>query len=117
MFFAIGFETTAPANAMAVHLAKQRGLGNFSRARESRPRSSRHRGDRVVAHNRVDGFLAAGHVCSVMGTHQYGPLVSAYRVPIVITGFEPLDVLEGIRCVVAQLEAGRASSRTRTPAW
>jgi hydrogenase expression/formation protein HypD len=108
VFFAIGFETTAPANAMAVHLAKQRGLGNFSV---------------LVSHvlvppaieaivssptNRVDGFLAAGHVCSVMGTHQYGPLVTDHRVPIVITGFEPLDVLEGIRCVVAQLEAGRA---------
>ncbi len=113
VFFAIGFETTAPANAMAVHLAKQRGLQNFSV---------------LVSHvlvppaieaivssptNRVDGFLAAGHVCSVMGTHQYGPLVSAHRVPIVITGFEPLDVLEGIRCVVAQLEAGSGRARER----
>jgi hydrogenase expression/formation protein HypD len=108
VFFAIGFETTAPANAMAVHQARQRGLTNFSV---------------LVSHvlvppaiativgsptNRVDGFLAAGHVCSIMGTRQYGPLVDEHRVPIVVTGFEPLDVLEGIRCVVAQLEAGRA---------
>jgi hydrogenase expression/formation protein HypD len=107
VFFAIGFETTAPANAMAVHQARQRGLNNFSV---------------LVSHvlvppaieaivtsptNRVDGFLAAGHVCSVMGTWQYGPLVEAHRLPIVITGFEPLDVLEGIRQVVVQLESGR----------
>ncbi|MFW2383325.1 MAG: hydrogenase formation protein HypD [Acidimicrobiales bacterium] len=108
VFFAIGFETTAPANAMAVHMAHQRGLNNFSV---------------LVSHvlvppaieaivsspdNRVDGFLAAGHVCSVMGTWQYGPLVEQYEVPIVVTGFEPLDVLEGIRRVVAQLENGEA---------
>ncbi len=108
VFFAIGFETTAPANAMAVHMAKQRGLTNFSV---------------LVSHvlvppaieaivgspnNRVDGFLAAGHVCSIMGTWQYGPLVEKYNVPIVVTGFEPLDVLEGIRRVVVQLENGEA---------
>jgi hydrogenase expression/formation protein HypD len=108
VFFAIGFETTAPANAMAVHLARQRGITNFSV---------------LVSHvlvppaieaivtsptNRVDAFLAAGHVCSVMGTWQYGPLVEAHGIPIVITGFEPIDVLEGIRQVVAQLESGEA---------
>jgi hydrogenase expression/formation protein HypD len=65
--------------------------------------------------SRVDGFLAAGHVCSVMGTWQYGPLVEQYGLPIVVTGFEPLDVLDGIRRVVVQLEAGRPVSRTRTP--
>jgi len=108
VFFAIGFETTAPANAMAVHQAHQRGLTNFSvlvshvlvppaiEAIASSPT------------NRVDGFLAAGHVCSIMGTWQYGPLVERHGVPIVVTGFEPLDVLEGIRCVVAQLERGTA---------
>lgn len=108
VFFAIGFETTAPANAMAVHLAAQRGLTNFSvlvshvlvppaiEAIASSPT------------NRVDGFLAAGHVCSVMGTHEYGPLVGKHSVPIVVTGFEPLDVLEGIRRVVLQLEHGEA---------
>lgn len=108
VFFAIGFETTAPPNAMTVHLAHQRGLTNFSvlvshvlvppaiEALCSSPTS------------RVDAFLAAGHVCSVMGTWQYGPLVDAYQVPIVVTGFEPLDVLDGIRRAVAQLEAGEA---------
>jgi hydrogenase expression/formation protein HypD len=108
VFFAIGFETTAPANAMAVHMAKQRGLRNFSvlashvlvpPAIEAIVRSP---------DNRVDGFLAAGHVCSIMGTWQYGPLVDKYKIPIVVTGFEPLDVLEGIRRVVTQLENGQA---------
>jgi hydrogenase expression/formation protein HypD len=106
VFFGIGFETTAPANAMAVHLAKKQGLKNFSM---------------LVSHvlvppaidaimrsptNRVQAFLAAGHVNSVMGFWQYPPLASQHRVPIVITGFEPLDVLEGIRRCVRQLEAG-----------
>ena len=108
VFFAIGFETTAPANAMAVVQAKQLGLTNFSL---------------LVSHvlvppaiaaimespdNRVQAFLAAGHVCSVMGTWEYAPLVERYGVPVVVTGFEPLDVLEGIRRVVMQLETGRA---------
>jgi hydrogenase expression/formation protein HypD len=108
VFFGIGFETTAPANAMAVLQAHRLGLRNFSM---------------LVSHvlvppaisaimesptNRVQGFLAAGHVCSVMGTWQYQPLVERYRVPIVVTGFEPLDVLEGIRRIILQLESGRA---------
>ena len=108
VFLAIGFETTAPANAMAVFQAKQQGIGNFSM---------------LVSHvlvppaieailssraNRVQAFLAAGHVCSVMGTWQYEPLVERYRVPIVVTGFEPLDILEGIRRTVEQLESGQA---------
>ncbi len=108
VFFGIGFETTAPANAMAVFQAKQQNINNFSM---------------LVSHvlvppaiaaimesptNRVQGFLAAGHVCSVMGYAQYPPLVEKYRVPIVVTGFEPVDVLEGIRRVVVQLENGRA---------
>ncbi len=115
VFFAIGFETTAPANAMAVHQAKQRGITNFSV---------------LVSHvlvppaieaivdaedSRVDGFLAAGHVCSIMGTWQYGPLVDKHQVPIVVTGFEPLDVLEGIRRVVIQLEEGRAELENAYP--
>ena len=108
VFFGIGFETTAPANAMAVHLAARLGLDNFSM---------------LVSHvrvppaisaimespdNRVQAFLAAGHVCSVMGYWEYEPLVERYGVPIVVTGFEPLDVLEGIRRTVLQLEAGEA---------
>ncbi|MGQ9926789.1 MAG: hydrogenase formation protein HypD [Chloroflexaceae bacterium] len=115
VFFGIGFETTAPANAMAIVQAERLGLHNFSM---------------LVSHvlvppaisaimespqNRVQAFLAAGHVCSVMGTWQYGPLVERYGVPIVVTGFEPLDILEGIRRVVTQLEAGRAELENAYP--
>jgi len=107
VFFGVGFETTAPANAMSVHLAKRRGLKNFSL---------------LVSHvlvppaidailqspgNTVQAFLAAGHVCSVMGYWEYPPLAEKYGVPIVVTGFEPLDLLEGIRRTVMQLESGR----------
>src|SRR4051794_25133489 len=107
VFFGIGFETTAPANAMTVYQAKRLGIGNFSllvshvlvppaiAAIMESPRC------------RVQAFLAAGHVCSVMGTGEYPPLASRYRVPIVVTGFEPLDILEGIRRTVLQLESGR----------
>jgi hydrogenase expression/formation protein HypD len=107
VFFGIGFETTAPANAMTVYQAKRLGIENFSL---------------LVSHVlvppaiaaimesptcRVQAFLAAGHVCSVMGTGEYPPLVDKYKVPIVVTGFEPLDLLEGIRRTVLQLEEGR----------
>jgi hydrogenase expression/formation protein HypD len=107
VFFGVGFETTAPANAMAVWRAKQLGIGNFSM---------------LVSHvtvppaitavlddpdNRVQGFLAAGHVCSVMGWTEYEPIAARYRVPIVVTGFEPVDILEGILLAVRQLEEGR----------
>ncbi len=108
VFFAIGFETTAPANAMAIKMAKQQRLSNFSA---------------LVSHvlvppaieaimsspdNRVQAFLAAGHVCSVMGYWQYSPLAEQYQVPLVITGFEPLDILEGIRRAVLLLESGES---------
>jgi hydrogenase expression/formation protein HypD len=108
VFFAIGFETTAPANAMSVHLARERGISNFSvlASHVLVPPAIAAIASSPAA--RVDGFLAAGHVCSIMGTHQYGPLVDEFRVPIVVTGFEPLDILDGIRRVVAQLEAGTA---------
>ncbi|MCS7304542.1 MAG: hydrogenase formation protein HypD [Thermoguttaceae bacterium] len=107
VFFAIGFETTAPANAMAVLLAKQWELKNFSV---------------LVAHVlvppaieailqapgcEVNGFLAAGHVCTVMGLQAYRPIAQKYRVPIVVTGFEPVDILRGLLCCVRQLEEGR----------
>lgn len=115
VFFAIGFETTAPANAMAVNLARQRGLTNFSAlvSHVLVPPAI----DAIAAspNNRVDGFLAAGHVCSVMGTWQYGPLVTSHGVPIVVTGFEPLDVLDGIRRLVMQLEAGTAELENAYP--
>jgi hydrogenase expression/formation protein HypD len=108
VFFAIGFETTAPPNAMAVWMARNRNLKNFSV---------------LVSHvlvppviaavlqspdNRVQAFLGPGHVCTVMGTEEYEPLVRQFKVPIVITGFEPLDLLEGVLRTVQQLEAGRA---------
>jgi hydrogenase expression/formation protein HypD len=106
VFFAIGFETTAPANALAIHQAHERGLSNFSA---------------LVSHvltppaitailqdpaHRVHAFLGPGHVCSVMGTSEYHPIAARYRVPIVITGFEPLDLLEGVSRAVRRLEAG-----------
>ena len=108
VFLAIGFETTAPANAMAVKLAKVQGLANFSA---------------LVSHvlvppaieaimnspdNRVQAFLAAGHVCAVTGYTDYPVLCERYHIPIVVTGFEPLDLLEGIRRAVVQLENGEA---------
>jgi hydrogenase expression/formation protein HypD len=109
VFFGIGFETTAPANAMSVYQAKQMGLTNFSMlvSHVLVPPAIRAVLNSPV--NRVQAFLAAGHVCSVMGYSEYGPIVDEYQVPIVVTGFEPLDVLEGIRKTVAQLEAGVAS--------
>ena len=108
VFFAVGFETTAPANAMAVYQAKRAGIENFFV---------------LVSHvlvppaieallsspdNRVQGFLAAGHVCTVMGYEEYLPIAAKYRVPIVVTGFEPLDILQGVYMCVRQLEEGRA---------
>ena len=108
VFFAVGFETTAPATAMAVYQAAQKGLKNFSLlvshvlvppAIEAILRSP---------DCRVQGFLAAGHVCTVMGFEEYVPIAAKYRVPIVVTGFEPLDILQGVLMCVQQLEAGRA---------
>jgi hydrogenase expression/formation protein HypD len=108
VFFAVGFETTAPANAMAVVQAHREGLSNFSVLVSHVLVPPAMEAILASPANRVQGFLAAGHVCTVMGTAQYQPIVDRYRVPIVVTGFEPLDVLEGIRRVVAQLEDGRA---------
>ena len=107
VFFAVGFETTAPANAMAVYQAKKQGIKNFSI---------------LVSHVlvppameailsspdcRVQGFLAAGHVCTVMGYKEYYPIAKKYKVPIVVTGFEPLDILQGIYMCIKQLEESR----------
>jgi len=107
VFFAVGFETTSPANAMAVWQAKRRRVKNFAV---------------LVSHvlvppamtailasptNRVQGFLGAGHVCTIMGYQEYEPLAEQFRIPIVITGFEPLDLLEGIYRCVRMLEKGR----------
>ncbi len=108
VFFAVGFETTAPANAMAAYRARCDGVKNFSM---------------LVSHvlvppamcalleapgNRVQGFLAAGHVCTVMGIRQYEPIAERFAVPIVVTGFEPVDILQGVLMCVQQLEEGRA---------
>ena len=108
VIFAVGFETTAPAQAMAILQAKRMKLENFFV---------------IVAHvlvppameallsspeNRVQGFLAAGHVCTIMGYEMYKPISRKYQVPIVVTGFEPVDILEGVKMVVHQLEEGRA---------
>jgi hydrogenase expression/formation protein HypD len=108
VFFAVGFETTAPANAMAVWQAKRRGIRNFAV---------------LVSHvlvppamtailssptNRVQGFLAAGHVCTIMGYEEYEPLAAEFQIPIVVTGFEPLDLLEGVYRCVRMLEAGHS---------
>ena len=108
VFFGIGFETTAPANAMAVDMAKRQGLKNFSMLVSHVLVPPAIEAIMTSPSCRVQAFLAAGHVCSVMGTWQYPPLAEKYHVPIVVTGFEPLDVLEGIRRAVAQLEAGEA---------
>ncbi|BBX19762.1 hydrogenase formation protein HypD [Mycolicibacterium duvalii] len=115
VFFGVGFETTAPANAMAVVHAQRLGLTNFSV---------------LISHvlvppamtailssptNRVEGFLAAGHVCTIMGTSEYGPLVDRFGVPIVVAGFEPLDLLEGVRQLVELLEDGTPELRNAYP--
>jgi hydrogenase expression/formation protein HypD len=107
VFFGIGFETTAPANAMAVKIARQEGLKNFSMLVSHVLVPPAIEAIMTSPGNRVQAFLAAGHVCSVMGYWQYPPLAARHHTPIVITGFEPLDVLEGIRRTVAQLEEGR----------
>lgn len=108
VFFAVGFETTAPANAMAVFQARERGLKNFSLlvSQVLVPPAMELILD--SPENRVQGFLAAGHVCTVMGYQEYIPIAKTYRVPIVVTGFEPVDILQGIYMCVRQLEEGRA---------
>lgn len=106
VFFAVGFETTAPSAAMAVELAKQQGLHNFSLLVSHvlvPPAMEAILGD---PDNQVQGFLAAGHVCTVTGYQEYYPIAERYRCPIVVTGFEPLDILRGITECVRHLEAG-----------
>jgi hydrogenase expression/formation protein HypD len=113
VFFAIGFETTAPANAMAVWVARKRGIRNFTL---------------LVSHvlvppaiaalmdapaNRVQAFLGPGHVCTVVGTEEYETITRRYGVPVVITGFEPVDLLAGVLAAVRQLEKGRAEVENR----
>ena len=108
VFFAVGFETTAPAVAMAAALAKRDGVRNFSLLIAHvlvPPAMEALLGDPSVA---PQGFLAAGHVCAVMGYHAYEPIAARHRVPIVVTGFEPLDILLGLHGCIGQLERGEA---------
>ena len=107
VFFAIGFETTAPANAMAVYQAKEQGVSNFSILVSHVLVPPAMEAILSSENNRVEGFLAAGHVCTVMGYWEYEPIAEKYKVPIVVTGFEPLDILQGIYMCVKQLEEGR----------
>ncbi|HEV2133366.1 MAG TPA: hydrogenase formation protein HypD [Terracidiphilus sp.] len=107
VFFGVGFETTAPANAMSVHVARRRGLKNFSLLVSHVLVPPAIDAIMTAPANQVQAFLLAGHVCSVMGYWEYPPLAEKYRIPLVVTGFEPLDLLDGIRRAVAQLEAGR----------
>ena len=107
VFFAVGFETTAPANAMSVFQAKQLGLKNYSVLVSHVLVPPAMEVILGSADNHVEGFLAAGHVCTVMGYEEYEPIAKKYKVPIVVTGFEPLDLLRGIYMCVSQLEEGR----------
>jgi len=106
VFFAIGFETTAPANAMAVVQAQAQGLKNFAVLVSHVTVPAAIRALMESPDVRVDGFLAAGHVCTVMGFWEYEPLAERYEIPIVVTGFEPVDILHGILDCVRELEAG-----------
>ncbi len=115
VFFAIGFETTAPANAAAILQAKALGLNNFSVLVSQVCVPPAMHAILGSPANRVQGFLAAGHVCTVMGTLEYEPIATRYRVPIVATGFEPLDLVHGIHKVIEQLEDGRAEVENAYP--
>jgi hydrogenase expression/formation protein HypD len=115
VFFAIGFETTAPANAMAVFQAKALGLANFSLLVSHVVVPPSMTGILQSPGNRVQGFLGPGHVCAVMGWSEYEPIAARYGTPIVITGFEPVDLLEGILLTVRQLEQGRAEVENQYP--
>jgi hydrogenase expression/formation protein HypD len=106
VFFAIGFETTAPANAVAILQAKALGLKNFSvLVSQVRVPPAMH-AILGAPHNRVQGFLAAGHVCTIMGYWEYEPIALQYQTPMVVTGFEPLDLVYGIQMTIEQLEKG-----------
>ena len=107
VFFAVGFETTAPPNAMAVVQASRLGLGNYSVLVSHARVPPAMKAILGSPHNRVQGFLAAGHVCTVMGYSEYPPIANEFKVPIVVTGFEPLDILQGLFLLVQQLEEGR----------
>ncbi len=108
VFFAVGFETTAPATAMAVYQAHQQGIKNFSLLVSHVLVPPAMEAILASPHNQVQSFLAAGHVCTVMGYTEYEPIAEKYHIPIVVTGFEPLDILQGVYLCVKQLEEGRS---------
>ncbi len=108
VFFAVGFETTAPANALSVVQAEKLGVSNYSILASHvlvPPAMEAILSDKE---NKIDAFLAAGHVCTIMGMEEYFPIVEKYKVPVVVTGFEPVDLLQGILMAVTQLEKGEA---------
>lgn len=107
VFFGVGFETTAPANATAVWQADRRGIENFAMLASHVLAPPAMTAILASPTNRVQGFLAAGHVCTVMGIEEYAPMAERFNIPIVVTGFEPLDLLDGIHRCVAMLEEGR----------
>jgi hydrogenase expression/formation protein HypD len=107
VFFGVGFETTAPATAMAVYQAAHKSLKNFSMLISHVLVPPAMEALLSSPNCRVQGFLAAGHVCAVMGFEEYFPIAAKYRVPIVVTGFEPLDILQGVLLCIQQLESGR----------
>ena len=107
VFFAVGFETTAPANALSVLHAEKEGLSNYSILASHvlvPPAMEAILSDELCT---IDAFLAAGHVCAIMGIQEYYPIVDKYKIPIVVTGFEPLDLVQGIYMAVKQLEEGK----------
>ena len=106
VFFGVGFETTAPGNAQAIWYADQLGLSNFSMLCSHVRVPPAIEAILNSPDNSVQAFLAAGHVCTIMGYSEYEPIAAKYRVPIVVTGFEPVDILEGIWMAVQRLEAG-----------
>ena len=115
VFFAIGFETTAPANAMSVVQADALGIKNYSvLVSHVRVPPAMH-AILGSSENRVQAFLAAGHVCAVMGYWEYPPIAYQYKVPIVVTGFEPVDILQGLLLSIRQLEAGRFETENGYP--
>src|SRR5690606_10506292 len=107
VLFSVGFETTAPATALAVLQAQQLKLENFSLLVSHVRVQPAMEALMLSPDNRIDGFLAAGHVCVITGFESYASFAERFRVPVVVTGFEPIDLLEGLRDCVRQLEAGR----------
>lgn len=109
VFFAVGFETTAPANALSVIQAEKMGLRNYSILASHVLVPPAMEAILNDEYSDIDGFLAAGHVCTVMGTREYTSVINKYGVPVVVTGFEPVDLLKGILSCVKLLEKGKAS--------